>query len=90
MKHDVFISHSSKDFELANAICEHLELNKVNVWIAPRDLVPGNSYPSEIINGIKESFLVASNAGDRLKFLSVFSNARIYGGRDGREEYIIA
>jgi len=58
MKHDVFISHSSKDFELANAICEHLELNKVNVWIAPRDLVPGNSYPSEIINGIKDSSIV--------------------------------
>ena len=58
MKHDVFISHSSKDFELANAICEYLESNKIRVWIAPRDLVPGNSYPSEIINGIKNTAIV--------------------------------
>lgn len=58
MKHDVFISHSSKDFELAQAICEYLELNEVKVWIAPRNLVPGNSYPSEIINGIKNTSVV--------------------------------
>ncbi|MBV8722991.1 MAG: toll/interleukin-1 receptor domain-containing protein, partial [Candidatus Eremiobacteraeota bacterium] len=34
----VFISHSSKDREIADAICRHLEAMGVSCWIAPRDI----------------------------------------------------
>ena len=37
MPDKVFISHSSKDKEIADAICQHLESAGVLCWIAPRD-----------------------------------------------------
>nr|WP_320000331.1 toll/interleukin-1 receptor domain-containing protein [uncultured Draconibacterium sp.] len=58
MKHDIFISHSSKNFEIAAKICEKLEDNDIKVWIAPRDLRPGKSYPSEIVDGISNTLIV--------------------------------
>jgi len=33
----VFISHSSKDRPIADAICNHLESAGIRCWIAPRD-----------------------------------------------------
>lgn len=56
----VFISHSSHDTKYANNICAVLESHGVKCWIAPRDIKPGEAYPSEITRGIKDSttFLV--------------------------------
>lgn len=56
----VFISHSSKDIDIAKTICSFLESHNIKCWIAPRDITPGASYPSEITKGIKgcETFLV--------------------------------
>ncbi len=51
--HDVLISYSSKDKPIADAVCTHLESNGIRVWIAPRDIGPGESYPSVILEGIK-------------------------------------
>ena len=44
MKADVFISHSSKDKHVADAICAVLERRGLRCWIAPRDVTPGASW----------------------------------------------
>src|SRR3984893_1353731 len=48
----VFISHSSKDRETADAICAHLESAGIKCWIAPRDIEPGATWTKEIIQGL--------------------------------------
>lgn len=54
-KRAVFISHSSKDAELAKALCERLESQGAHCWIAPRDVELGRSYADECVRGIEES-----------------------------------
>ena len=44
MAHDVFISYSSQDKTIADAICAGLEAAKIRCWIAPRDMLPGVPY----------------------------------------------
>lgn len=51
----VFISHSSKDKNIADAICNKLEKESVPCWIAPRDILPGVDYGESIINAIQKS-----------------------------------
>ena len=53
MKHEVFISYSSQDKNIADAICHSLEQHGITCWIAPRDVQPGSPYAREIIKGIK-------------------------------------
>ena len=53
-KHDVFISYSSKDKTVADAVCHALEQNGLTCWIAPRDVQPGARYAAEIVRGIKD------------------------------------
>jgi TolB-like protein/Tfp pilus assembly protein PilF len=53
----VFISHSSKDREIADAICRHLESMGVSCWIAPRDIEPGADWTQGILQGIASSRL---------------------------------
>ena len=58
-----FISHSSKDSEVALRIVDYLESHGVSCWIAPRNIAPGASYPSQIVKAIRECdgfILVAS------------------------------
>lgn len=55
MKYDVFISYSSKDIDVAERLCQHLENNAIKCWMAPNSLEPGRSYASEIVRGIKNS-----------------------------------
>jgi len=38
MDHLVFLSHNSKDYPVANAICHYLEQAGIRCWIAPRDI----------------------------------------------------
>ncbi len=51
----VFVSHSSKDAQIANALCTTLEEHGITCWIAPRDIHAGDSYPSAIVKGIETS-----------------------------------
>jgi serine/threonine protein kinase/TolB-like protein/Tfp pilus assembly protein PilF len=51
----VFISHSSKDKAIAEAICQHLESAGVPCWIAPRDIEPGADWTEGILRGIASS-----------------------------------
>lgn len=58
MAHDVFISYSSKDKNIADAVCAKLEGRKVRCWIAPRDILPGVEYGQALVEGIKNSKVV--------------------------------
>jgi hypothetical protein len=55
MAHDVFISHSAHNREVADAICETLENAAIRCWVAPRDVRPGRSFPGEITRAIQQS-----------------------------------
>lgn len=55
MSTDVFISHSSKDASIAVRICEELERNGIECWIAPRDVTPGKKYAACIVEAIRAS-----------------------------------
>ncbi len=57
-KHDVFISYSTKNSDLANKICYLLEQNKLKCWIAPRNIPSGTNYIEEITDGIKSTKIV--------------------------------
>ncbi|HVA40921.1 MAG TPA: TIR domain-containing protein, partial [Candidatus Binataceae bacterium] len=50
--HDVFISHSVRDEPYADAVCAKLESRAIRCWIAPRDIRPGMSWGSSIIEAI--------------------------------------
>lgn len=52
MAHDVFISHSSKDKVMADAICAGLEARGIRCWIAPRDVQPGEEWTKAIVDAI--------------------------------------
>jgi tetratricopeptide (TPR) repeat protein len=54
---DVFISYSSVDRTIADAVCASLESNGVSCWIAPRD-IPAGSYAAAIVKAINDSRLM--------------------------------
>ena len=53
MAHAVFISHSSKDKPIADAICAGLEFRSIRCWIAPRDIAPGQNYAGQLLKAIE-------------------------------------
>jgi hypothetical protein len=55
MAHDVFISHSAQNREIADAVCAALEKAAIRCWVAPRDVRPGRSFPGEITRAIQQS-----------------------------------
>lgn len=55
MAHDVFISYSSKDREIAEAACTALEAKGISVWVAPRDILPGGDWSASIVHAIAEA-----------------------------------
>jgi hypothetical protein len=52
MAHDIFVSHSSKDKVAADAAVAHLERAGLRCWCAPRDILPGASWPTSISQAI--------------------------------------
>ncbi len=52
MNHKVFISHSSKDAQIANALCHYLEESQIRCWIAPRD-IKNSDWAGSIMEGIQ-------------------------------------
>jgi TolB-like protein/Tfp pilus assembly protein PilF len=62
----VFISYASQDKAVADAVCLALEQAGVACWIAPRNVVPGESYAGAIvhaIDGTKLNVLILSEHG---------------------------
>lgn len=66
MAHDIFISHSTKDKIVADAVCAMLEQHGIRCWIAPRDITPGKEWGEAIIDAI---------AGSRVMILIFSSSA---------------
>jgi formylglycine-generating enzyme required for sulfatase activity len=68
MAHDVFISYSSNDKVIADAVCAGLEAEKIRCWIAPRDVLPGMIYSESLLDALEASrvlvlvFSASSNA----------------------------
>jgi hypothetical protein len=56
--HDIFISYSSEDKPIADAICNHLESRQIRCWVAPRDILPGINYQESIIDAIDSSSIM--------------------------------
>jgi hypothetical protein len=64
---DVFISYSSKEKTIADAICGVLEREDVRCWIAPRDIRPGQNYAESIleaINNCRMMVIILSSASN--------------------------
>jgi tetratricopeptide (TPR) repeat protein len=54
----VFISYSSKNGDVANALCAAIEGLGVSVWMAPRNVAPGMHYGESILHGINAAKLM--------------------------------
>ncbi|MBO4450752.1 MAG: DUF2225 domain-containing protein, partial [Clostridiales bacterium] len=54
-KHDVFISYSTKNKNVADAIVADFEQHGVKCWYAPRDIVPGARWVTALTEAIKET-----------------------------------
>src|SRR5438067_7546355 len=85
MAHDVFISHSTSNRPVANAVCAALERAGIRCWIAPRDVLPGRSYSGEITRAIQQSrafvliFSAHSNNSEQvLREVQLAANSRLH------------
>lgn len=58
MHHQVFISYSTPDRQVADLICSKLESVNIRCWLPHRDTLPGVRWISQITKPIKESKLV--------------------------------
>jgi hypothetical protein len=73
MAHDVFVSYSSADKAVADAVCAALEGRGIRCWIAPRDIVPGVDWGASIIdaiNGARVMVLVFSANANQSRQIS--------------------
>jgi hypothetical protein len=52
MPFDVFISYSSQDNVAADAICSVLERNGIGCWIAPRNVLPSQTWAGAIVDAL--------------------------------------
>jgi len=55
MAHDVFVSYSSKDKTVADAVVASLEQNDIRCWYAPRDIKPSDDWAESITKAIESS-----------------------------------
>jgi hypothetical protein len=69
----IFLSYSSRDKLVADAICSRLENQGIRCWIAPRDVNPGADYSTQIAEALEQStamvmvFSSGSNASRHVK-----------------------
>jgi TIR domain len=85
MAHDVFISHSTNNRPVANAVCAALERDGIRCWIAPRDVMPGRPYSGEITRAIQQSraFVLifsehSNNSEQVLREVQLAANSRLH------------
>lgn len=53
--HQVFISYSTRNKPVADAICMHLETRGISCWYAPRDILPGKDWVEAIMDAIESA-----------------------------------
>ena len=66
--HDVFVSYSTGDKHVADAIVARLEQAGIRCWVAPRDVMPGTIWGEAIVRAIETSrlmVLVLSDAANQ-------------------------
>ena len=56
---DVFVSYSSKNKNVADAIVSEFEKNGIRCWYAPRDITPGDSWVSAITEALQSVKVIA-------------------------------
>src|SRR6266436_8339165 len=85
MAHDVFISHSSQDKPVADAVCAALEGGAIRCWMAPRDVQPGRTFAGEINRAIQRSkvmvliFSAHSNTSEQvLREVQLAANSHLH------------
>lgn len=72
MAHDIFLSYSSKDKVIADALAAALEGDGLRCWVAPRDIAPGADWGDSITKAIDTCRVVIlifssnSNHSDRV------------------------
>lgn len=73
MSHQVFISFSSKDRDVADRICGDLERRDIPCWISSRNVPPGMDFQAAIVDALKQTkimilvFSSQSNNSDEVK-----------------------
>lgn len=68
----VFISYSSRDFEIANQLKHVLETNGVSCWMAPQSIPAGSDYANEIpkaIGASKAFLLLLSDSSQKSQWV---------------------
>ncbi len=81
---EVFISFSSKDKQIADAIVCALEGRKIKCWIAYRDAEPGEEYAASIVRAIKHCqivLLVFSENSNKSKHVLNEINSAVNAGK---------
>ena len=63
--HDVFLSYAVADKAVADSVCDALEADGIRCWMAPRDVLPGQSYAKALSSAIHTARV----------FILVFSSA---------------
>jgi hypothetical protein len=56
--HDAFISYSTEDKEVANAVCHRMEAAGVRCWIAPRDVQTGATWDDAVVEAMLHAKIV--------------------------------
>jgi hypothetical protein len=56
--HDVFVSYSTHDKPIADAIVSRLEQAGIRCWVAPRDIIPGQLWGEAILRAIETARLM--------------------------------
>ena len=68
----IFISYSSKDKNVADVLCHYLEERGIPCWIAPRDILPGQTWAGAIVQAIRDCaamvliYTIESNASSQV------------------------
>ena len=79
-KCDVFISYSSRNKNIADALCHFLEEKKIRCWMAPRDILPGQEYAEAIaqaMSKIKIYILVYSSHSLKSQWVNKEANLAV-------------
>ena len=65
MAHDIFLSYSSEDKTVADAVCNGLESQNIRCWVAPRDVGPGQDWAATIVDAIEQCriFVIILSSG---------------------------
>lgn len=84
MAHELFISHSAQNREVADAVCGALEKAGIRCWVAPRDVRPGRTFPGEITRAIQQSKVMllifsshSNNSEQVLREVQLATDARL-------------